>query len=540
MLRRLSIANYALIDSLDISFPGNLVIITGETGAGKSILLGALSLLLGSKADVSHLGDKGRNCVVEGEFVTEEGNETILRRVISPQGRSRSFVDDEPVTLDELRRIASSLVDIHSQNQQLLLADSRFQRSVLDLFAGIADQVESFSASYDALQECKARMAELDRRIAENARNRDYVAFQLQQLEAARLVDGELESLEAEQKQLAHSEQIREDLMHVTSIFEGGEQGALSRQLKDIASTLGRNAAFIPELESLSARVSEVRIELKDIEDEVSSRSAMTVTSPQRLEEVEGRLALIYELMRKYSVQDVAELIAVRDGFAAELSVGDSLQESRDALAARSAELRADCESKAAVISEARASAAPSLSERIQQSVRSLEMPLARFEVSVLPRGEWNREGGDDISFRFSANGSQDLLEIGRCASGGEMSRVMLCLKDLISRYREMPTMIFDEIDTGVSGSIAHKMGQMIVSLASRMQVFAITHLPQVASRGNAHFLVQKLPDAEGRPHTGICRIEGEERVREIARMLSGSTLTPEALSNARVLLNEK
>ena len=538
MLKRLYINNYALIDSLDIDFPENLVIITGETGAGKSILLGALSLLLGGRADVAHLGNKERNCVVEAEF-SSNGDEYIVRRVLSPQGRSRAFINDDPVTLDELKELTSTLVDIHSQHQQQLLSDRRFHLSVIDAFAGNADLLKSFSEHYSTYQNLKKKIEELDARIEKSRKNRDYIEFQFNQLSEARLVPGELEELESEQSRLANSELIREQMARIDEIFESEEQ-SLPSQLRQLESALDRASAFVPELNALKDRVESARIELKDINYEISSIGEGISSDPVRLETVESRIALIYDLMRKHSADSVDELVSIRDAFSAELEEGVDFDNERSRLASDLDGVISLCDAEASALHEARLKAAPEISARIEASVRSLEMPHAAFRTVISDKAKWGCDGRDDVVFFFSANGEERLQELSKCASGGEMSRIMLCIKDLMSQYAGMPTIIFDEIDTGVSGSIAHKMGEMIVDMGRNMQVIAITHLPQVASKGGAHYIVEKNYGEDGRARSGIRPIEGEERVGEIARMLSGSSLTPEALANARVLLNEK
>lgn len=538
MLTRLYIQNYALIDSLDISFPGNLVVISGETGAGKSILLGALSLLLGRKADASVLGDASRNCVVEAEFETG-GEQTILRRVVSPQGRSRSFINDEPVTLDELKQLSATLVDLHSQFDHIMLSSSKYQLSVLDAFAGIADDAAAYRTLYESWCATGRRIAELEALSARSDSDRDYLQFQYDQLEAARLTEGEQEELEAEQNQLANSGEISEQLAAASALFDA-EDNSIGSQLRALESALDRVARFIPEASSLRERVESARIELKDVDYELSSLADNVRFSPERLQEVDDRLSLLYDLMRKHSVQSVAELIAIREDISARLGQGVDMAGQIETLKAGYAALRGKCLDAASKLHVARAEAAGRLSADLQESVRSLEMPLAVFEVKLEQLPEPGPDGMDAVCFLFSANRGSAPKELAKCASGGELSRIMLCIKALVSKYMGMPTMIFDEIDTGVSGSVAYKMGEMIVAMGQHMQVMAITHLPQVASRGNAHYLVYKDTADDGCTHSAIRRIEGQEREREIARMLSGATITEEALANARTLINNK
>lgn len=536
MLQRLSIENYALIDHLDIQFPGDLVIITGETGAGKSVLMGALSLLLGAKADASAIKDKNRNCVVEAEF-SDQGREVILRRVVSPAGRSRVFVDDEPVSLDELRELSTRLVDIHSQHQHLLLADRRFQLSALDGFAGLGDMMESYKSLYEEYVSKRRELAELTDAIALDEKEREYIEFQFEKLNSARLSAGELQELEQEQTILSSSEQIKEYIARAEQLFEG-EENSVESSLREMEGILSRLTSYIPEFEDLRARVESSRIELKDVYEDVAAKGVNINYSPKRLEEVDNRLALLYDLMRKHGVDSVEALIELRDKLSQRLSKGLDRSLEKEALEKKLSSLEKECSEMAMAIHSSRVAASPELSTVLQQKIRSLEMPLANFEVSVRLRDSFAGDGQDDIVFLFNANGGQ-LQELSKCASGGELSRIMLCLKSLMASYVGMPTMVFDEIDTGVSGSIADKMGELIVEMGRNMQIFAITHLPQVASKGSAHFLVYKESDGGQMPQTKIKEISGEQREREIARMLSGSNLTPEALANARVLLKQ-
>ena len=536
MLKRLTIDNYALIDHLETEFPGDLVIITGETGAGKSILLGAISLLLGGKADAGILKDKSRNCVVEAEFETS-GRETIIRRVLAPSGRSRAFVDDEPVTLDSLQQLSLGLVDIHSQNQHLLLSDRGFQMSVLDGYASLEEGKALYSAKYEEYQRHSRRLSEFQKQLAESDKEREFLEFQYDKLSKANLRAGELEELEAEQQQLSNVELIKENLSQAEALFEGAGDGPMTSRLKEIESSLERVRQFVPDAQQLAQRIESARVELKDIESEVSSLSEKTSFNPERLQEVDDRLALLYDLMRRSGVDDIQALIAERDRIAAVLGVGVDKELELATLQAENQKLHDQCAEAAERIHVVRLQKAPGLSQELQTLVRSLEMPLAQFEVRVEEKDTFGPDGKDDVLFFFNANGQQP-KELSKCASGGELSRIMLCIKSFICHYTGMPTMIFDEIDTGISGSIADKMGRMIVEMGSSMQVMAITHLPQVASKGSAHFLVYK--DGEGTLSTHIRKIEGEERVSEIARMLSGAGITEESKANARVLLSEK
>ncbi|MBR0222683.1 MAG: DNA repair protein RecN [Bacteroidales bacterium] len=533
MLRRLIIENYALIDHLDISFPDGLVIITGETGAGKSILLGALSLALGGRSDVSVLKDRTRNCVVEAVF-EEDGRERPFRRIVSPQGRSRSFIDDEPAGVEQLRAEASRLVDIHSQHQQLLLAERGFQQTVLDSYAGITADVAAYARLWQESLDAQRSLREMDARIAAAAREKDYLEFQYKQLDEASLQEGELESLEEEQGRLAHGEVVKEQLSRVEQLFEGTDL-SLEASLKEMASSLERVTPHFPEFEDLRQRLDSARIELRDIHDEIVSRGEKISFSPDRMQTVDARLSLLYGLLRKFDVPTVTELMAIKADIASRLGAGLDDELGRDRLQKQLASLKEACGKAADALHDARVKAAPALSGLLQERIRSLEMPRARFSVQVTECQEAGPEGKDEIAFLFDAN-ERGLQPLSKSGSGGELSRIMLCIKSLLARYRGMPTLIFDEIDTGISGSVAEKMGRMIAGMGERMQVFAITHLPQVASKGSAHFLVYKEAAADG-ARTDIRPIDGPARVKEIARMLSGADITPEALANAAVLL---
>lgn len=537
MLRRLTIQNYALIDSLDIELPGGLIIITGETGAGKSIMLGALSLLLGGKGDVSALKDSSKNCVVEGEFELD-GEELILRRVISPAGRTRNFINDEPANLGELVSIASRIIDIHAQHQHLLLTDAAYQMQVVDYFAGTRTLLEKYRGVFSQLQKSEAALEELDANIARIEGEREYRQFQFDKLYQASLKEGELEELEQEQKQLANAEEIRDGIYGAVSLMQP-MGSSIVQNLKEAVHILQKSSNFVPELQELCNRLESCRIECKDIEDELETLAGGITVSPQRLEQVEERLSLLYSLMRKHSVASVEELLQVRDSLEQELLGAERSIEDRNALVERIKELEAERNSLAEELSRAREAKIKGLGKTLQDSIRDLQMPYAVFEVALEDAGKYTMQGKDAVQFLFSANGNGKLNPVQKAASGGELSRIMLCLKALMANFTGMPTMIFDEIDTGVSGSIAHKMGELIGKMGERMQIIAITHLPQIASKRGTHLLVQKEFDRQNNAATRIRRIEGDERVKEVARMLSGSELTNAALENARELLKE-
>ena len=553
MLARLQVRNYVLIDSLEIDFPEGLIIITGQTGAGKSILLGALSLLMGAKADASLVSDGADNCVVEAEFETDdsaflrdilEENEVewdnghlIIRRVVNRSGRSRAFVNDSPVPVTVLQDISSCLIDIHSQHQTLLLSEKNFQLETLDYFAGNTDLRDECANVWRRLLLQKNELKELEQRISRVSADKDYNQAQYSQLESASLRVGELAELEEEQKQLANAEEIKTGLSAVEELFSPSTDAlSIDAALKEMDRALSRISRFVPVASELVDRIDSCRRELDDIYSEISNVNSRIDISPERLETVEDRMSLIYSLLQKHSCQDEAELIAVRDRLSEMLFDSSALDEKKAALLTEIAKTEKQHSDISDRLRAARTTAAEAFASELTESIRGLELPYAIFEVE-LSACQAGPTGSDSISFRFSSTG-RNAVDVARCASGGELSRIMLALKAMRARYADMPTMIFDEIDTGVSGSVADKMGSMICAMGSYMQVFAITHLPQVAAKGNAHYLVSK--DIDPTASIAVSKIErlsDKQRVLEVARMLSGSTLTDAAIANAESLL---
>ena len=546
MLRSLHVRNYVLIDSLEIDFPEGLVIITGQTGAGKSILLGALGLALGGKADASLVGTHGETCVVEAEFSVdgnaplqaliaendlEEGDTLLIRRTLNRTGRSRSFVNDEPVSLPVLQALSEHLIDIHSQHQTLRLSDSAFRMSLLDHYAGNTANLEACRKTWNNLQGIRKELADVTDRLRRIAAEKDYNEALFAKLDAAKLRDGELEELETEQKQLAHAEELKEYLNNCEDILAPADDRApLTAQLKEAEKQTARAARFIPALEPLVQRLESARLELEDIAEELETANARIDVSPDRLEQVEERMSLLYDLMKKHGVQSVGELIAERDRLSEALFDSTALEERRVELEKRLTQAEKAYAAAADVLHDAREKASGGFANAILASLAFLELDHAvfRVELGAAPEGP---SGRDAVRFLFSSTGKapQDLSKV---ASGGELSRIMLSLKAMMARFTAMPALIFDEIDAGVSGSAADRMGQMICRMGEDMQVFAITHLPQVAAKGDAHYLVTKENDV-----TDIRLLTREERIREIARLLSGSVITEAAVANARALL---
>ena len=544
MLLSLQVVNYVLIDSLETSFPEGLIIITGQTGAGKSILLGALSLLLGGKADASMVGPKGENCVVEGVFSVASDDEIrsillsndlevseklTIRRVLGRSGRSRSFINDEPVTLGVLQELAGHLVDIHSQNQTLSLSDPSFRLRILDTFAGNAELLLAAGSAWEELQGLVRQREELASKLSRLSLEREYSEARFRRLDETGLKEGELEELEEEQKRLAHAEDIKTHLYAAEQAFDS-EEFSLIASLKDAEKQLLKASSFIPSLEELSSRLSSARLELEDIQEEISAQSSKVSVSPERLQAVEDRLSVLYDLMKRFDVRTIGELIAERDALSSELFDESALRDRLEDLDKSISKARQVYDKASASLHEARLKACKPLAGSIMSGLRFLELEKALFsvELTAAPEGP---KGTDAVRLLFSSGGHSP-VDVSKCASGGELSRIMLCLKAVMARNMAMPTMVFDEIDTGVSGSAADKMGSMICELGADMQVFAITHLPQVAAKGKAHYLVTKSDDV-----TSISRLDEEGRVGELARMLSGSVITEAAIANAKALL---
>lgn len=559
MLRRLHVRNYVLIDTLEIEFPEGLVIVTGQTGAGKSIITGALSMVMGARADASVLGLNADNCVVEAEFEANSDNERLrllveeneadwdeghllIRRVISKSGRSRAFVNDSPVPVASLVSISAELIDIHSQHQTLLLSDNRFQLSILDMYAGNAGLLAEYSQEWRLHNQLKTEVESLALRLSRASAEKDYLESQFIQLSEARLRDGELEELEDEQKRLANAEEIKQYLCTAESMLDGdgsyggGDTRSLLAELKEVLRVLDKVSSYIPDISVLSSRLESCRLEIEDVQSEISDTNSSVDVSPERLQEVDDRISFLYGLMHKHSCSNICELMEYRDSLSATITDSVSLQEDLEEKQKSLESVKNRIETLAALLHDRRCEAAPSFAEEIQGTLRYLELPYSVFVAEVLS-SELGQTGADTVVFKFSSAGKNP-VSVAKCASGGELSRMMLSLKVLMSRFFKMPTMIFDEIDTGVSGSVADKMGTLICEMGNYMQVFAITHLPQVAAKGSAHYLVSKNIDPQtSKAVTSIKKLSDEQRVLEVARMLSGSVLTDAAVANARDLL---
>ena len=552
MLKRLSVENYALIDKLDIEFAPGLNIITGETGAGKSILLGALGLILGNRVESGVLRDPQRNCVVEAEFDLygyhlEELFDTLdidyeepclIRRVITSAGKSRAYVNDLPVQLTALRAIGERLIDIHSQHQTLLVGESRFQTTLLDSVAEHLPLLEQYRSVYAELNEVKRQYEDLQREADATSKDREYVAYQLEELQAANLHEGEQEELETLLEELSHAVEIKEILMWTSQMLEGDDEGVLT-QLKSAEQSIGRLQSVYPQAEQFYQRLHSALLDLKDLASEVSAEGDRIEVDPVRQEQTQERLDLIYSLQQKHKKDSVSGLLALQAEYAARLNGIDSYEERLAELAQRIGVLQEKASKLAADITNGRKNTAPKIEQYVMEQLARLGMASAQLQVDVHPAGELRADGADVIRFLFTANRNTALQPIEKVASGGEMSRLMLALKALVVSHMQLPTIIFDEIDTGVSGAIADKMGEIVTALGAQLQVINITHLPQVASKGDHHFFVYKEDTPNG-THTRIRELTADERVNEIAKMLSGSAVTQAAVEQARLLLGRK
>ena len=552
MLKRLSISNYALIDQIEILFDQGLTIITGETGAGKSIILGALSLILGERADSSSIRNKERKTVVEAVFDIKDYNlksffqendidyyddELIARREINPNGRSRAFVNDGVVGLATLKELMTRLVDIHSQHSNMLLSRPSFQLSILDNIAGHYDDLNSYSDIYNNYRDTERKLNELRDNYDRNRSEEDYLRFQLNQLQETNLKPGEDEELEQQQRRLANATSLKEDLWKVINILNGEEQSLLD-QLQDVHHSLAAAEENLEEVAGMSERVANSLIDLKDIAQSISSLEENLNNDPAALQQVEDRLNAIYSLERKHNVKTVNELLELQAQYQERLEAIDCSEERINAMQQQLDGQRNEALKLAQVISERRKKAATEFSTKLIPLAQNLGMKNLQFHVDF-KNVEINASGCDNVDFLFAFNKNQALMPVKETASGGEISRLMLCIKSVIAQSMSLPTIIFDEVDTGVSGEIAHKIGDMMGDIAHHIQVVAITHLPQVAAHSNSHLRVFKT-DTATQTVTSVERLNDEEHVTEIARMLSGSEVNQAALDNARALINDK
>ena len=545
MLRRLVVENYALIEHLEIEFDSSLNIITGETGAGKSILMGALALLLGAKNDSTTIKDNSRACVVEGEFDIKDlglekafeeldidyDHETIIRRTISPSGKSRAFVNDQPVQLSDLKQLGAYLIDIHSQHQNLILSSPQFRIHAIDTIAGNGALLAEYTSAFESLQVARRVLVNLQESAKRNADEEDWLRHQAEELRGANLREGEVEELEQELRTLENADSISEALQKVTQSLDEEVTGVLTT-LREGENALRRVSENYASAGELIERLHSVAVELKDICSTTAADLEHIEANPERLDAVNSRLDLIYTLQRKHRCEGIAELIALRDKYTEQLSAIEHSDELVAEAEAKVAEAEAKTTALAVKLHDSRVKASPAFAKGVVDILRNVAMADAEFKIAVTPCTP-TASGADTVDFLFSANASVEPRPIEKIASGGELSRVMLALKTILAQHLALPTIIFDEIDTGISGRTANDVGDIIAQLAKSMQVIDITHSPQVASKGSRHFLVYKEQS-----RSNIRPLSQEERVEEIAKMLSGDTITEAALAQAKHLLS--
>lgn len=549
MLQTLHIKNFALIEHLHIDFNGSFAIITGETGAGKSILLGALGLVSGNRADLGSLKDKEQKCVIEAHFKVSDYNlrdffakndidyddVTIIRREILPSGKSRAFINDSPVNLAEVQELGHFLIDIHSQQQTRELSDEQYQMQILDAVAGNALLLEDYKKQLSVYKAAQNALKKLAEQKATLSREQDYNTFLLNELAEAKLKAGEQAELETEQEKLSNVEFIRESMAKAISVATDEQVGAV-QSLKEMRQALQKISSISEEYAGYYQRINSLVIELDDIAESLSQGYDDLVNDPEALELVNQKLQLIYSLQKKHNVSTVEELIAIEKGLSEKVVLAEGLDE---AIAEKEAEVlrtKAEADKTAEALHEKRVGAVPVLVNKITAILVQLGMPNSRFKFEITQGETYYANGKDSINLLFSANKGTDFGLLKKVASGGEMSRIMLAVKAVLATYSKLPTIIFDEIDTGVSGEIAIKMGDIMKAMSKDMQVFAITHLPQIAAKGNSHYKVAKKTQGDTTV-SELRLLSNEERIREIAEMLSGKDVSESALTHAKALL---
>ncbi|HCC71244.1 MAG TPA: DNA repair protein RecN [Bacteroidales bacterium] len=549
MLKKLFVRNYALIRDLEINFDRGFTVLTGETGAGKSIILGALSLILGSRADSSTLLDKSEKCIVEGQFDINRDDihdffirydiddiiPLVMRREIIPNGRSRAFINDTPVTLDIMKELGDKLIDIHSQHQNLLLSSNQFQLDIIDSFAGhnvLLDEYRSVFEDYKKLEwEYKTLAGERDKRISDL----DYYSFQLTQLDGAKLIEGEDKELEEEQELLTHAGEINEVLSGSSMLIAGDDYSAV-KQLNEVRRMLERMVSYYPDSEELIERLESTIIELNDMGTEMNNKAFGIESDPARLEFITQRLDILNSLMKKHDAEDIKSLIEIREEIRNAISGIETSDERLSELDLMIDKRLRRLNELADQISENRNYQIPFIEKKMRDLLVQLGITNGRFEIRLVRKNDFSQNGRDHAEFLFSAN-KQSLPEnLGKVASGGELSRVMLSLKSLLTDNKSLPTIFFDEIDAGVSGDVATRVGNILASMGQNMQVINITHLPQVAAHGTMHYNVYK-EDEKDSTITHIKLLNKQERLREVARLLSGNKITRASLENARELI---
>ncbi|WP_298141043.1 DNA repair protein RecN [Flavobacterium sp.] len=550
MITSLSIENFALIEKLSVNFSDGFSVITGETGAGKSILLGALGLVLGKRADLTSLKNKEEKCIIEANFSIKKyhlkpffiandldyEDETIIRREILPSGKSRAFINDTPVNLNELQELSNYLIDIHSQHQTQELSEDKVQFQIIDSVASNFDLISEYTLKLKDYKKVKSDLKSKTELLQSVLKEQDYNSFLLEELLAANLKNGEQEELEEQFEKLNNVEFIKENIVKSLTIANDDQIGVLNN-LKEIKLSFQKIAGFSSEYNELFERISSVLIEFDDIEKELTNLSETLYSNPEELELLNQKLQLIYALQKKHQVNSVEELLLIQNDLDNKVVSVTTLESEIISMENHIEEIKIQLDILSEQISKNRVEAVPVLVNKLSQILEQLGMPNAKFDIQLIKKEEYYNNGKDEIQFLFSANKGSDFGMLKKVASGGEMSRIMLAVKSVLSIYSSLPTIIFDEIDTGVSGEIAHKMGEIMKSMSQNMQVFAITHLPQIAGKGKEHFKVFKVVK-DNQTQSELKLLTDDERIIEIAQMLSGSTISDSALNHAKELLN--
>ncbi len=550
MLQHLTIQHYALIEHLDIDFHEGFSVITGQTGAGKSIILGALNLLLGGRADAKAIQTGEKKCMVEASFAIEnlniesffanndidyDAHDCIIRREVLQSGKSRAFINDTPVSAAKLKELGSSLIDIHSQHQNLLIRNEHFLINTLDIMAAQPQLVSGYKCLYGQCRQAEYALSQLQQRAAKGHTDQEFMQFQLKQIDDAQLQEEEQQSLEAEQQILSHAEDIKQGLFTARNLLTN-EDSSISQQIRLAIDALESITENFENASGLADRLKSTRIELDDIEAELETEADRVEYDPTRLGFVEERLNIIYELEQKHNVTSIKELLSIAEKLRVDLDAIENVDEDIKRQTAEVARIKALRDKTAAQLTASRKKAANTMQQELIEALHVLGMPNVQMEMEITPRTEPDATGADKVTFLFSANKNVPKQDVSAIASGGEIARLMLALKALIAKRASLPTIVFDEIDTGVSGTMAERMAQVMQQIAQTCQVICITHLPQIAALGSYHFRVYKEDNGDStRSH--IIQLNNEERVEEIAHMLSGETITEAAINNARVLL---
>lgn len=553
MLQSLFIRNFVLIDELHIRFDEGFSVVTGETGAGKSIILGALGLVLGQRADSKSIQSGADKCVVEAVFdvsayqledfflshdLEYDAKNCILRRELMSSGKSRAFINDTPAPLSVVKALGDRLIDVHSQHQNLLLADTQFQMNVVDIMAKTESLLVAYRREYERYQDAVRQLEELEALAAKSRQDEDYLRFQVEELRAAQLTAGEQEELEAELETLSHTEEIKSALYKVTDNLIGEERGVV-QQLKEALHDVEALEAYFPKAKDFADRLRSAWTDMADLASETDVLKEDVEFDPNRLEWVNERLNTIYSLQQKHRVPSVEELLAIQQQLTTQLSAIDLFDEQMETLTKQRETIYEALMVQAGALTARRHEAATEIEQQLVDRMVLLGIPNTRFRIELWPKEKPSADGMDEVCFLFSANKNEALKPVAQTASGGEISRLMLCIKAMIAGFAALPAIIFDEIDTGVSGEIADKMADIMQDLGQKMQVITITHLPQIAAKGRAHYFVYKEDTAE-RTLTRIRRLTTGERVNEVARMLSGASLTDAAVANAKALLQKE